>query len=90
MPSRMEVKSSETEYENVVEEYVEEESIQEVKITPADLLCKNTSSFKCLAQLTISRSSLMLDPYYWFPEVEDPKLDLALWTDGMKNFYNFN
>ncbi|KAF2884693.1 hypothetical protein ILUMI_21490 [Ignelater luminosus] len=42
-----------------------------------DLFNKNTESFRCLAQILISRSSLLRHPLYHFPPLVDPGLDAA-------------
>lgn len=77
---------SEIEPEEEIEDETEEEE-EEIK-NQEDLLNKNTKSFRCLAQVKISRSSLLLDPFYWFPEVEDPHLDEALWYDAAPPVYD--
>lgn len=71
----------EGEGEEIGEEYLIEEEYKE------DLIHKNTKSFRCLAQVQISRSSLLLDPFYWFPELSNPELDIVLWIDG--NYFLF-
>ncbi|KAF5270851.1 hypothetical protein FQA39_LY08296 [Lamprigera yunnana] len=43
-----------------------------------DLLVKDTDSFKCLAQIFLSRSSIFEHPLYNFPSLEDPDLDAAI------------
>lgn len=42
----------------------------------------NTASYQCLLVPKISRSSLFQEPYYYFPEIEDPYLESALWGVG--------
>lgn len=77
--------------ESFIEEEIEEESLEEEAecLRPEDFLKKNTSSFQCLAQVSISRSSLLLDPYYWFPELTNPKLDGCLGAEGKKRTNSF-
>lgn len=84
--SFLESKNELSTFEYEIEEEREEESIEEEYLRPEDLLAKNTSSFQCLTQVNISRSSLLLDPYYWFPELPDPNLDAFLLADG-RYFY---
>lgn len=60
---------------------IEDEFIVE---SDEDLLHKNTDSFKCLTQIEISRSSLLRDPLYHFPKLEDPHLEETLWATGCK------
>ena len=43
-----------------------------------ELVHKNTESFKCLAQVLMSRSSLLNHPLYHFPPLSDPGIDAAL------------
>lgn len=43
-----------------------------------NLLERNTSSFRCLAQITMSSSSLMNQRLRFFPPIPDPGLDDAL------------
>lgn len=64
---------------------IEEEFIVE---SDEDLLHKNTESFKCLTQIEISRSSLLRDPLYHFPKLEDPHLEEALWGTGFQIYYH--
>lgn len=61
----------------VVEEVLPEEPDIEETIS-LDLLEKNTSSFKCLAQVLMSSSSLMRQKMRFFPPLDDPGLDAAL------------
>ncbi|KAG5887107.1 hypothetical protein JTB14_000740 [Gonioctena quinquepunctata] len=42
-----------------------------------NLLYKNTSSFRCLAQILLSSSSLMKNRLYLFPPLDDPGIDEA-------------
>ncbi|XP_022899686.2 FERM domain-containing protein C-like [Onthophagus taurus] len=44
------------------------------------LLEKNTESFQCLGQYIMSRSSLLRNPLYHFPPLEDPGIDAAFYT----------
>lgn len=61
----------------VVEEVMPEQLEIEESIS-LDLLDKNTSSFKCLAQVLMSSSSLMRQKMRFFPPLDDPGLDAAL------------
>lgn len=47
-----------------------------------DLFQKNTASFRCLAQVLISRSSLLRSALYWFPPLEDPGIEEAFCFEG--------
>lgn len=42
-----------------------------------DLFNKNTESFRCLAQILLSRSSLLRHILYHYPPLEDPGIDDA-------------
>lgn len=66
------------------DDYVCEEEQEEEEI----LIDQTTPSYKCLVLPEISRSSIFFDKYYYFPEIEDPELELALWGSGF--FLNFN
>lgn len=60
-------------------EAVMEEEVSEMWEAPSlSFLDKNTSSFRCLAQVLMSSSSLMKQRMRFFPPLEDPGLDLAL------------
>lgn len=48
------------------------------EIRSIDLLERNTSSFRCLAQIAMSSSSLMNQRMRFFPPIPDPGLDEAL------------
>lgn len=55
-----------------------------------DLFNKQTSSFRCLEQIFVSRSSLLRHPLYHFPPLKDPGLDKAFNFVGMfNNYYEF-
>ncbi|XP_031329703.1 uncharacterized protein LOC116160604 isoform X2 [Photinus pyralis] len=43
-----------------------------------ELRAKNTDSFRCLAQIVVSHSSIFRHPLYPFPPLEDPGLDEAV------------
>lgn len=47
-----------------------------------ELFNKNTPSFRCLAQVLLSRSSLMRSAIYFFPPLEDPGVDKAFNYQG--------
>ncbi|KAJ8950925.1 hypothetical protein NQ318_008363 [Aromia moschata] len=63
--------------ESVVVEQIEDEAIEEEEdlCDTSHLLIKNTESFKCLAQVILSNSSLLRHPLYYFPPLEDPGID---------------
>lgn len=67
--------------EELLNELLLEEEIE-------DLFNKNTESFRCLAQILISRSSLLRHPLYHFPPLVDPGLDAAFNYVG-KDIYLF-
>ncbi|KAK9679318.1 Leucine rich repeat [Popillia japonica] len=52
-----------------------EEKLSEEELNA--LFNKNTSSFRCLAQILLSRSSLLKHPLYYFPPLLDPGIDAA-------------
>lgn len=60
-----------------VEDVIPEQLKMEETVS-LDLLDKNTSSFRCLAQVLMSSSSLMKQKMRFFPPLEDPGLDDAL------------
>lgn len=47
------------------------------------LLERNTESFRCLAQLLLSSSSLAKNRLFLFPPLEDPGIDMAFSFEGM-------
>lgn len=49
-----------------------------------ELFSKSTESFRCLADLLISHSSLLRQPLYHFPPLEDPGIDDAFNYIGKK------
>lgn len=46
------------------------------------LLERNTESFRCLAQLLLSSSSLAKNRLFLFPPLEDPGIDVAFSFGG--------
>lgn len=50
---------------------------KEESIASLNFLEKNTSSFRCLAQIAMSSSSLMNQKMRFFPRIQDPGLDNA-------------
>lgn len=63
------------ENEETPTEVLEEFTLGEKDIE--ELFNKNTESFRCLTQLLISHSSLLRQPLYHFPPLEDPGIDDA-------------
>lgn len=59
-------------------EVVFERISEDEEILSLNLLDKNTSSFRCLAQITMSSSSIMNQTMRFFPPLQDPGLDAAL------------
>lgn len=60
-----------------------------------ELFTKNTESFRCLTQYLVSHSSLLLQPLYYFPPLEDPGIDDAFnyvgkstWFKGILGLYS--
>ncbi|KAK5647236.1 hypothetical protein RI129_002128 [Pyrocoelia pectoralis] len=53
-------------------------SYSEESIAYEDLFIKNTDSFKCLAQVSVSRSSILRHPLYPFPIIQNPGLERAI------------
>lgn len=57
-----------------------EEEEEEIELTEEELEAlfnKNTESFRCLAQILLSRSSLLRHPLFHFPPLLDPGIDAA-------------
>lgn len=54
------------------------EEDEEEDAVSLNLLERNTASFRCLAQITMSSSSLMNQRLRFFPPIPDPGLDDAL------------
>lgn len=76
----------EEEYEEIEEEILDEISDLSVEEFE-DLFQKNTASFRCLAQILISRSSLLRSALYWFPPLENPGIDEAFSFEGRISGY---
>lgn len=73
-----ETKETKLTEEPALEDILEEE--EEIELTEEELEAlfnKNTESFRCLAQILLSRSSLLRHPLYHFPPLADPGIDAA-------------
>ncbi|XP_074035791.1 uncharacterized protein isoform X2 [Leptinotarsa decemlineata] len=68
---------SEVRIEDAIEEDDNRKRIQDEQCDSIFLLFKNTRSFRCLAQVLLSSSSLMKNRLYLFPPLEDPGIEEA-------------
>ncbi|CAH1156097.1 unnamed protein product [Phaedon cochleariae] len=79
--------SPKTSSQNIsVAEDIEHEELEEC--TSQYLLSKNTSSFRCLAQVLLSNSSLMKNRLYLFPPLVDPGIDEAFYYSKPEPVYD--